>query len=149
MPIFIKTYPALSDSDIAMVERRIGTAIPDDLREHYLHANGGKPVPSAFLRQGEYFEVQQFLGMKYAPMRSSFEETYEDLVLGNARFPVKMIPFAVDDAGDYFLYSTSSLTRGQIFFNQSDYFNDPDRFVIFLSQNLVSFLNSLTRPHDL
>ncbi len=63
----------------------------------------------------------------------NFEETYEDLVLNTKEFPRGFIPFAAEQGVDYFLYSLRPQDQGSIFFNQSDYYDDPSRFLVFLS----------------
>lgn len=140
---FTKLYPKLTDADVSDVEQKLGLKIPTDLREHYLNFNGGKPIQNIFNHGGDSYEIKQFLPMKYADINSSFEDTYNDLVLGNAAFPKNVIPFAIDDGGDYFVYSLNHHSYGQILFNQSDYYKDQERFLIFLAPNLKSFLASL------
>ncbi|HVV34423.1 MAG TPA: SMI1/KNR4 family protein [Vitreimonas sp.] len=141
--MFANTYPKLSEVDLDAVEQRLGVALPDDLRDIYLQFNGGRPLRNVFRSASEEYDIQQFLAMKYADDNSSFEGTYEDLAKGNQFFPKGMIPFAVDDAGDYFLYSTRPESFGSIWFNQSDYINDPNRFLVRLAESLNAFLSAL------
>jgi len=75
-----------------------------------------------------------------------FEETYEDLVFSTPEFPKGFIPFAIDEAGDYFLYNVQPDKFGMIMFNQSDYVDDPERFIIRLCDNLTQFIGSLSDP---
>jgi cell wall assembly regulator SMI1 len=148
MVTFEQVSKALSDLDIKRVENRIGVTLPQSLKAHYLKHNGGVPVPNSFWKDGEWYSVQQFLPMITDNRNSGFEQTYEALVEGTPEFPRGYIPFAVDDAGDYFLYSVRPDTFGEISINQSDYVNDANRFVIFLCSSLETFVSSLAMPES-
>ena len=52
MVVFEKTASPLSVADIMRVERRLGIRLPQDLKEHYLLHNGGRPRPRFFLKDG-------------------------------------------------------------------------------------------------
>lgn len=140
---FEDTERPLNESDLNDVERSIGTKLPIDLRKHYILHNGGRPVPRYFPCGGDLFGIHEFLSMMTRDKNTGFEETYRDLVLSNPYFPAGYIPFAVDEAGDYFLYSIRPGHFGEIWFNQSDYFGDESRFVVKLSDSLSKFIASL------
>jgi cell wall assembly regulator SMI1 len=144
--IFDRVRQPLSPSDIRAVEEELKITIPGDLREFYLLNNGGRPHPGFFPKGGDWYEVHQFLPMKTSDRNVGFEETYKDLVLGTPEFPKGFIPFAVDEAGDYFLYCIKGDAFGEIMFNQSDYTDDPGRFIIFLAPDLASFVKGLAEP---
>jgi hypothetical protein len=84
--------------------------------------------------------------MKSGDKNLGFEETYKDQVFSTPEFPKGFIPFAVDDAGDYFLYCTQPEGFGEIMFNRSDYMGDSKRLMLFLCDNLESFVGSLSDP---
>jgi cell wall assembly regulator SMI1 len=134
---------SLSDADISTVETALGFTFPADLRHHYLVANGGRPVPNLFQKGDEYFSVHEFLPILHGLVGARFEDTYRDLVVDNDLFPTNLIPFAIDAGGDYFCYSLRPEAAGQIFFYQSDYYDDPVRAVVYLSPDLGTFFNSL------
>lgn len=50
MVVFEDTAPPLSELDIKRVENRLGIRLPQDLKEHYLLHNGGRPCPQFFRR---------------------------------------------------------------------------------------------------
>jgi cell wall assembly regulator SMI1 len=140
---FIDTAPPISDGELDEVEASLGFSLPKDLRLHYLRFNGGRPVPCLFQKDDEYFPINEFLPIRYGMRGARFEDTYADLVQGNALFPANLIPIASDSGGDFFCYSLRPGKIGAIFFYQSDYYDDPSRAIVYLASNLEDFLNSL------
>lgn len=143
MATFVKTAPALSSADIEATERRLNLRLPEDLKAHYLRHNGGRPQPRFFEKDGEWYGVHQVLAMVHGDRNTGFEASYESLVLDNPLFPAGVIPFAYDEGGDYFVYSLRPESYGQILFVQGDYFEEPDRYLVFLSPSLGAFLEAL------
>lgn len=142
----IESKRSLNVDDLDAVERRAGITLPDDLREFYLLANGGIPIPDSYEKDGEYFTVSFFLPL--LGEGQGFEEALR-LLRSDERSPVDVIPFADDLNGDLFVYSVSPSTFGQVLFIQGDYFDDPDRFLISLAPSLKSFLSALVKhPED-
>ncbi len=144
MVVFEKTASPLSVADIMRVERRLGIRLPQDLKEHYLLHNGGRPRPRFFVKDGEAYDVDEFLSMNTGARGSSFERTYIILVDQTPEFPRGYIPFADDESGDLFMYSVKPDSFGNIMFNQHEYFGDDDRYVVFLAPTLREFINSLS-----
>ncbi|WP_092402399.1 SMI1/KNR4 family protein [Collimonas sp. OK412] len=140
--------PSVSDVELNELETRFGFSFPEDLRQHYLHFNGGRPVPNLFPRGDEYFPVNEFLPIKHGMRGTRFEDTYVDLIQGNEFFPKNLIPIASDSGGDYFCYSLEPGKIGAICFYQSDYYDDPSRAVVCLADNLEIFLNSLVSDEN-
>jgi cell wall assembly regulator SMI1 len=149
MVVFEETASPLSELDIMRVERRLGIHLPQDLREHYLLHNGGQPRPRFFVKDGEAYDVEKFLPMNTGDKKgSSFENTYVMLVDQTPEFPRGYIPFATDGGGDLFMYSIKPDSFGNIMFNQHEYFEDDDRYVLFLAPTLREFINSLSEEPD-
>ena len=148
MVVFEKTASPLSELDIKRVERRLGVRLPQDLKEHYLLHNGGRPRPRFFVKDGEAYDVDQFFSMNTGARGSSFERTYTILVVQTPEFPRGYIPFADDTSGDHFMYSVNPESFGNIMFNQHEYYGDDDRYVLFLAPTLREFINSLTEEPD-
>ncbi len=148
MVVFEGTASPLSDVDIKRVERCLRIHLPQDLKEHYLMHNGGQPRPRFFLKDGEPYDVDQFLAMNTGDTNSSFEHAYVTLVDRTPEFPRGYIPFAYDPTGDYFLYCVKPGSFGQIMFNQHEYYGDEDRYVVFLAPSFSEFINSLTEEPD-
>lgn len=140
---FLNTKPSISSADLDSVDKILGFPLPQDLRDHYLRFNGGHPVPSLFPKDDELYGVNDFLPIKHGMRGESFEDTYRSVVVGNELFPRHLIPFACDGGGDYFCYSMKPTEMGAIYFHQSDYYDDPERALVFLAKDLRTFLDSL------
>lgn len=110
MVVFERTDPPLSELDIERVERRLGVRLPQDLKEHYLLHNGGRPRPRFFVKDGEAYDVVSFYSMN----TGDFEETYVMLVDQTPEFPRGFIPFASSSCGDMFIYSVKPESFGNI-----------------------------------
>ncbi len=79
---------------------------------------------------------------------SSFEWTYGILVDQTPEFPRGYIPFADSSGSDMFIYSVRPESFGNIMFYQHEYFEDDDRYVVFLAPTLREFMNSLSAEPD-
>ncbi|QPF93764.1 SMI1/KNR4 family protein [Bradyrhizobium commune] len=144
MVVFEDTAPPLSELDIKRVENRLGIRLPQDLKEHYLLHNGGRPCPQFFPKDGDAYDVDCFYSMNTYAKGSSFERTYVMMVHQTPEFPRGYIPFADDCSGDKFLYSVRPESFGNIMFISHEDYEDPDRYVVFLAPTLKEFINSLT-----
>lgn len=145
MVIFERTAPPLSELDIKRIERRLGVHLPQDLKEHYLRHNGGRPRPRFFVKDEEAYDVKKFLPMNIEDDKgSTFEDTYIMMVDQTPEFPRGYIPFADDSSGDMFLYSVRPESFGNIMFISYEDYEDPDRYVLFLAPTLKQFINSLS-----
>ncbi|MBC9876350.1 SMI1/KNR4 family protein [Bradyrhizobium sp. INPA01-394B] len=144
MVVFEDTALPLSELDIKRVEHFLGTRLPQDLKEHYLQHNGGTPRPQFFIKDGEAYDVREFLPMNTRREGLTFERSYVVLVDQTPEFPRGYIPFAYDSAGDYFLYSVTPKSFGNIMFNSQAAYGDEDRFTFFLASSLREFIDSLT-----
>jgi len=140
---FVGAKPRVSDADIDAIEEALGFVLPDDLRQHYLTHNGGQPTARFFRKNDEIFAIEEFLPIKFGMRGERLEDAYEDIVVGNDLFPQGLIPFANDAGGDYFCYSLRNGEEGAIVFYQSEYFDDPERSVVFLSKSFQDFLSAL------
>lgn len=148
MVVFEETAPPLSELDILRVEHRLGVRLPQDLREHYLLHNGGRPRPRFFVKDGEAYDVDEFFSMNTGGKGSSFEKTYVMMVDQTPEFPRGYIPFADSTGGDMFMYSVKPESFGSIMFIQYEYYGDDDRYVVFLAPTLKEFINSLSEEPD-
>ncbi len=130
----------LTEHDIAQLEQRLGLTIPQDLRKFYLDANGGAIQPDSFEKDGEFYTVQYILPI--VGPKDGLEASYATLLEDGILSP-DLIPFADDPNGDYFVYSVSSDTFGEVQFLQTEYYNDPERLIIPLASSLKEFLDAL------
>jgi hypothetical protein len=122
--------------------------LPQDLREHYLQHNGGTPRPRFFVKDGEAYDVVYFFPMNTVAKEPTFEETYVMMVDQTPEFPRGFIPFADSTGGDMFIYSVRPESFGNIMFYQHEYFEDDDRYVVFLAPTFREFIESLTEEPD-
>jgi cell wall assembly regulator SMI1 len=139
----IDVAPPIDNADLNELEVKLGFSFPDDLRQHFLRFNGGRPVPNLFFKNDEYFSVSEFLPIKHGVRGTRFEDTYFDVVQGSDFFPKNLIPIASDSGGDYFCYCLEPGKIGAIYFYQFDYYDDPTRAAVYLADNLKDFLDSL------
>lgn len=116
MAVFERTAPPLSELDILRAEPRLGIRLPQDLKEHCLLHNGGRPRPRFFVKDGEPYGVQQFFAMNTGGRTSSFEDAYVTLVDQTPEFSRGYIPFAYDESGDHLIYSVKPDSFGNILF---------------------------------
>lgn len=137
---FVGADEPVSERELQHLEERIGLEIPQELRQHYLHLNGGTPVPNAFIIDEDYFKIQQFLRIDDTD-DGGVEATFIHFLTSDA-LPKGYIPFAVDSAGDYFLCAASE-NVGAVYFYQSDYYDDPSRALVFLAPSFSDFMAQL------
>jgi hypothetical protein len=148
MVVFERTASPLSELDIKRVENRLGIRLPQDLKEHYLLHNGGRPRPRFFVKDGEAYDVDCFYSMNTGAKGSSFERTYVMMVDQTPEFPRGYIPFADTTGAGFFMYSVNPESFGSIMFNQPEYYGDDERYVLFLAPTLRAFIESLTELPD-
>ncbi len=148
MVVFEGTAPPLSELDIKRVEHRLGVRLPEDIKQHYLLHNGGRPNPRFFVRNGEAYEVHEFFSMNPADDESSFERAYEILVGQTPEFPRGYVPFAGDSTGDVYIYSVRPESCGNIALCSHEDYEDHDRYVVFLAPTLREFINFFTEDPD-
>jgi hypothetical protein len=141
MATIVSSGPSVLASDLDEAERSMGLALPEDLRRHYLAANGGRPIPNAFFRNGEAYCVHQFFPVKHGRKGEFLEDVFR---MSREYLPATAIPIAIDAGGDFFVYSEEADSMGSIWFHRSDYFNDPSRAMVKLADSLAEFLNGLT-----
>lgn len=139
----LDSNPSIGNEDLCELEERFGFVFPDDMRRFYLLANGGRPVPNLFPKNGEYFSVHEFLPIKHGMHGELFEDTYADLIEDGDFFSRPSFPFATDSGVDYFYCNLEPGKVGEIWFYQSDYFDDPSRAVVHLAGSLDEFMRAL------
>lgn len=137
----------IGDLEINEIENRFRITFPNDLKEHYFSSNGGRPAPNIFHKNEDFYIVQEFLSIKHGAPGALLEDVYA-IFSENKNLPAEAIPFAIDAGGDFFCYRISDKNFGEIFFFQSEYFEDPVRATVYLSPNLADFLTSLVADGD-
>jgi hypothetical protein len=138
----LNSAPPIYDADFPAIESRLGIRFPADLREHYLAANGGRPIQNVFYAQGDGYHVHAFTPLRYGKRLETVEDVFE-LMREDERLPQEAIAFAIDAGGDWYCYSIAPETYGRIFCWRSDYFEDPEQAVHWLADTLGQFLTGL------
>lgn len=139
----IDTETPISIADISDIEKRFGITFPESVRNHYLAFNGGRPVKNLFLKDGEYFQIQEFLPIKHGNKDCLFEDTYQDLVADTPEFPDHLMPIAVDPGGDYYCVSMRPQDFGSIYCHMHDYWDDPSRAIVFMAASIEEFIDGM------
>ena len=134
----------LTTDDLTDVETNLGFVFPDSLKKFYLSHNGGTPYPSCFNKDNEYWQVNEFLPIKYGEKGDLFEDTFNILVAkGGDFFPRNLIPFAVDPGGDIFCFRDASGDIGAIYGWIADRYEDSEGSVVKLADNFETFIEQL------
>ena len=135
----------ISVDEIREIERVIGLSIPEDLKAFYLLHNGGRPEKCDYIKNDECYIIHTFFEMIPGEDSSGtgFCGIYIDLVLENDLFPDNVIPFADDPGGDFFVYSVGSKNYGAVCCVRSDYYEDPDRYVVVIANSFSEFADGL------
>jgi hypothetical protein len=159
--------PAISESEIAVFEKKIGESLPDDFREYMLKYNGGgllldgKNIIVKIDWQGkdpqeggsgafvEYFHEFSDDTSSGLEMNDCYQ-TFKD------RIPDDTISIAHDPGGSLFLIGVKGKNRGKVFFWSRDYEDinkGPDGSptydnVGFVSNSFKNFLEKLEPEPD-
>jgi hypothetical protein len=106
---FTKCEKSLVENDLLAVEQALGIKLPEDLKQHYLQYNGGKPEKVLWVYpNGEYddIEVRDFMPIRYA---EKFGDDPDFTAEGTANegwtqdtLPRNLFPIALDWGGNYF-----------------------------------------------
>ena len=62
----------LSINDLDDVEKSFDFRFPESLKRFYLLYNGGMPNPSCFQKDNEYWQINEFLSIKYGEKGNLF-----------------------------------------------------------------------------
>jgi cell wall assembly regulator SMI1 len=141
---FLNLSPQLTAEDISRVESAIGCRLPDDLKQHYLRFNGGRPERSLCrTADDDYISVHGFMPMCYGENGELFETVWRWHKIDTPFIPAHLIPFAYDVGGEYFCYSVAPNEAGTIYHFLSEFTDSPNRALIYISSSLEAFINSL------
>lgn len=138
-----KNGTGLDEEDLDAVESRLRVKLPHDLRSLYKERNGGRLNLNCFPLGDELYEIWNVIPMGTREALGDLERSYKTLVESTEAFPKHVIPFAVDPGGDYYVYSLREDTFGSIYSVQSDYWDDPQRYMVLLAPTLAAFFAAL------
>jgi cell wall assembly regulator SMI1 len=135
--------PALKESDLAAIEKKLGFQLPTELRAHYLKHNGGVPAKRYFVdARGTEFELQRFMSMKEPAFDGDvlFGTTYENLVVKKKLIPMNLVPFARGSGGDFYCIDRSD---GSVCFYAMDHALEPKRATKKVAKSLAEFIDGM------
>jgi hypothetical protein len=107
--------PKISEPDVAALELRLGTTLPDQYRHFLLEFNGGSPAGTVEVPglPGALADVQVLFGIGRAVRSSGIEWNMETLA---QRLKPQMLPIACDSGGSVFCLALSTADRGAVFY---------------------------------
>jgi len=133
--------PQITDADIKNSEQQLNIKFPEELKEYYKINNGGHSEVNLFELNGNGYKINEFLPLKYGD--DTIESTYKEAFVDNSLMPKDLVPFAADAGGDYFCFSIKENEYGNIYFYESEYYDNPARSHVFLANSLSEFLEKL------
>ncbi len=142
---FIESYNSISESDLLIIEEKIGYQLPAEYKLFLLKHNGGRPVLDGVRYENEHFD---FVGHFYAIRGEMYHddllrqiEEYKDMI------PKGYLPIGESPGGDVFCISLKEPTKGALFHwdhEQANYDGEPWEYnMTKLSPSLTVFLEEL------
>ena len=145
----VNTKKKLTESDIYSFEKKYKVLMPEDIKKHYLQYNGGYPEKSVFLADnGKKYVLNYFFSICCGEGLAF--ENIAKLLNDRKVFPQWLIPFANDIGGNLFCYSTKEDENGAIYYynHEFEYGENPEKYICFLSDSIVTFINSLVEDDE-
>ena len=141
---------AAKKEDLDRIEQKFQVTIPQELREHYLAYNGGRPERTVFTgKDGEEYFVDLFIPVRERYKRP-LEKRLELLRADDGVIPDWLIPFAEEGGGNLFCFSVRESDPGAIYYynHEFEYGEDPEEHITWLAESLTAFLNALTENEE-
>lgn len=132
---------SVTKEGILEIANKLNISIPSDVVDFYIKNNGGFCERNTFFIGDEGYKVNEFLS--FGVGESSIETSYQVVFIENKEMPDYLVPFAVDAGGDYFCFDTSRDGFGRIFFFESEYYDEPERSVVYLAKTFSDFISKL------
>lgn len=154
-PTIINSAQALSVSDIAALEARLGAALPPAYQEFLLTQNGGQPQPSAFqfIRGGKTREWTWVGGLKsVTPPTTRWINVEATPDWKKAEIPEGGLEIGYGPESQGIILFLSGPRKGQVWYKDYESCEDegvPEEELHFLAPDLNAFLATLTeKPED-
>ena len=149
----VESHPAVSDTELDALQKRLGIELPEDYRRFLCEHNGGRPVPKTFSfvegKAPTQSNVAWFLAV-YDGRGENFEMTFRTFKVRSRRLPENLVPMARDPFGNLICMSFSGTDKGAIYFwdheketRKADYRN-----CYLIAKSLEEFLSSLHELTD-
>jgi hypothetical protein len=138
----INSGAALSVEALNNFELEFGIALPQELRELYLRANGGKPNRQMFIDENGPCKVHTILPIKHSsiPGLSTLDQSFNHMKVRAKILRDDLVPFAVDPLGGYFCFSSEGDSKGSVWIVHMDGSAGPE----YLTPNVKYFFDRLT-----
>ena len=146
--MFTKSSKPLTLADITGLEETLGTRLPADFADLYLHANGGIADKSYFYVEEDegFVEVSFFIPINYPSGElGNLDVLKSYLKLTDKGIPKRYLPFAVDWGGNYFAID---LETNEVVLLLMDLGEFTDSSVKHLSSCFLNFINELEEEGD-
>jgi hypothetical protein len=131
-------------TDLKELEKKFNFMFPQSFIDHYLMYNGGYPEKSLFVgNDGKEYVVDYFIPVKNEKGQSLFTIL---LLLNDEKIkPRWLIPFADEEGGNLFCFSTNEKDNGAIYYynHEFEYGDNPEKYIEFISESLLDFINNL------
>jgi len=137
---FEKSGRQLSDMDFTWLEAQIGLALPPDVRAHYSTFNGGEPENYLYVTGKDRYVVQEFFSIRYGKPGHNIEDNYRELARNEKIIPNRLVPFAIDPAGDFYCFDS---VTGHISIFRSENLPDLQKCITFLANSMSDFVEGL------
>lgn len=135
-------------ADITGLEETLGTRLPADFTDLYLHANGGIADKSYFYVEEDegFVEVSFFIPINYpSDELGNLDVLNSYLKLTDKGIPKRYLSFAVDWGGNYFAID---LETNEVVLLLMDLGEFTDSSVKHLSSCFLNFINELEEEGD-
>lgn len=135
-------------ADITGLEETLGTRLPADFADLYLHANGGVADKSYYYVEEDegFVEVSFFIPINYPSDELGNLDVFKSyLKLTDKGIPKRYLPFAVDWGGNYFAID---LETNEVVLLLMDLGEFTDSSVKHLSSCFLNFINELEEEGD-
>ena len=142
---FFETSKSITINDLVHVENEFNIKFSKAFKTHYLKYNGGFPKKNDYLwNNGETTRINTFLSIKYKGI-VNLESTYKNLVLEENYLPEKILPFALDEGGNFFCVSFRDHDYDHTYYGNDDHYNinNNEEHLTLLTINFGLFIDHL------
>jgi hypothetical protein len=135
----------LPDSDyLKNLKNILGIEIPNELLSLFSRSNGGSlKFKNYICPNGERCRFHEFLFVGSDKKPGSFEETIIDLITEMKIMPNYLIPFGIDEGGDFYCMSIHKNFYGKIYFFWTEFYDNPKRAIQYIAPSLDEFINKM------
>ena len=113
----INTKPSPSLSYVRDLEKEWHITIPNELIDFFMNSNGGRPKFNTHIAEtGEKCVLHEFLYIGSKEKVGSFDCVVNDLIIEIPMMPNYLIPFAINEEGDFYCMNIKKKFYEKIYF---------------------------------